>query len=237
MHAIHPDETLRELRNQLSELPDHFSQKEILQPQMPQTYLTRDSRSAFEGIRAPYHLEFKSYLMQQLSYGTQVGELAKIARRTATYLEMKHKMKGKTVAKTDGKILVGHGRSPAWLELAAFIRDRLRLDYEEFNRETPAGLSNKERLLTMLDSSCFAFLVMTAEDDQADGSTRARQNVIHEAGLFQGRYGFERAIVMLEEGCEPFSNIEGIGQIRFPKGNIKAAFEEVRQVLEQEKII
>jgi predicted nucleotide-binding protein len=53
-----------------------------------------------------------------------------------------------------------------------------------------------------------------------------RMNVIHEAGLFQGRLGFTRAIVMLEEGCEEFSNIEGLGQIRFPNNNIKAAFHD-----------
>ncbi len=62
-------------------------------------------------------------------------------------------------------------------------------------------------------------------------------NVVHEAGLFQGRLGFSRAIILLEEGCEEFSNIHGLGQIRFPKGNIKAVFEDVRQLLEREKII
>ena len=40
---------------------------------------------------------------------------------------------------------------------------------------------------------------------------------MHEAGLFQGRLGFTRAIIMLEEGCEEFSNIEGLGQIRFER--------------------
>ena len=62
----------------------------------------------------------------------------------------------------------------------------------------------------------------------------ARMNVIHEVGLFQGRLGFERASIMLEDGCEEFSNVQGLGQIRFPKGNIKAAFEEVRAVIERE---
>ena len=78
---------------------------------------------------------------------------------------------------------------------------------------------------------------MTAEDEQADGNHHARMNVIHEAGLFQGRLGFARAIILLEEGCQEFSNIQGLGQIRFPKGNIKAAFEEVRQVLEREGLV
>jgi predicted nucleotide-binding protein len=47
----------------------------------------------------------------------------------------------------------------------------------------------------MLDAAAIAFLVMTAEDERADGSVQARMNVIHEAGLFQGCLGFMRAIV------------------------------------------
>lgn len=70
---------------------------------------------------------------------------------------------------------------------------------------------------------------MTGEDE-VDGKLRARENVVHEVGLFQGRLGFGRAIVLLEEGCEEFSNIQGLGQIRFPKGNISAKFEEIRAV-------
>ncbi len=73
-------------------------------------------------------------------------------------------------------------------------------------------------------------LVMTAEDEQVDGKLRARMNVVHEAGLFQGRLGFTKAIILLEERCEEFSNIEGLGQIRFPEGNIGAAFEEIRRL-------
>ena len=134
-------------------------------------------------------------------------------------------------------MFIGHGHSDAWRDLKEFIQVRLKLHCHEFNGETPAGKSTKERLLTMLDSSCFALLVMTAEDEQADGLKRSRQNVVHEAGLFQGRYGFERAIIMLEDGCDSFSNIDGIGRIPFPKGNIKAAFEEIRRVLERERII
>jgi predicted nucleotide-binding protein len=50
-----------------------------------------------------------------------------------------------------------------------------------------------------------------------DGKLHARLNVIHEAGLFQGRLGFNKAIILLEEGCEEFSNIHGLGHIPFPK--------------------
>jgi len=57
------------------------------------------------------------------------------------------------------------------------------------------------------------------------------------AGLFHGKLGFNRAIVHLKEGCEEFSNIHGLGQIQFPKGNIAAKFEEIRRVLEREGLI
>jgi len=88
----------------------------------------------------------------------------------------------------------------------------------------------------MLDNAVFAFLVMTAEDERADGTKHARGNVIHEAGLFQGRLGFDKAIILLEDGCSEFSNIVGLTQIRFPQGNIMAKSEEIRRVLEREGI-
>jgi predicted nucleotide-binding protein len=76
---------------------------------------------------------------------------------------------------------------------------------------------------------------MTAADTHADASAHARENVIHESGLFQGRLGFKRAIILLEEGCEQFSNIHGLTRIPFPKGNLEPVFEKVRQVLEREQ--
>lgn len=135
------------------------------------------------------------------------------------------------------RIFIGHGRSPAWRVLKDFIQERLKLEWDEFNREATAGLSTKERLQAMLDQATFAFLIMTAEDERADGTKVARANVVHEVGLFQGRLGFARAIVLLEEGCEEFSNIVGITQIRFPKGQVEAVFEEVRRVLERENVL
>ncbi|HPA83150.1 MAG TPA: nucleotide-binding protein [Thermoanaerobaculales bacterium] len=135
------------------------------------------------------------------------------------------------------RIFIGHGRSPVWRVLKDFVQERLKLEWDEFNREATAGLSTKERLQAMLDHATFAFLIMTAEDERADGTKVARANVVHEVGLFQGRLGFERAIVLLEDGCEEFSNIVGITQIRFPPGKVETIFEEVRRVLEREKVL
>jgi predicted nucleotide-binding protein len=135
------------------------------------------------------------------------------------------------------KVFIGHGRASAWKDLKDFLQDRLKLPWDEFNRESPAGKSTKERLEEMLSQAGFAFVIMTAEDEHADETLHARENVIHEAGLFQGKIGFSKAIILLEEGCKEFSNIHGLGQIRFPKGHIMAASEEIRRVLEREKLI
>ena len=86
----------------------------------------------------------------------------------------------------------------------------------------------------MLTKSSFALLVLTAEDETTDGTKRARQNVVHETGLFQGRLGFTKAIVLLEEGAEEFSNLYGIQQIRFKKGNIKETFGDVLATIRRE---
>ena len=124
-----------------------------------------------------------------------------------------------------------------WWELKDFLKNTLSLAVDEFNRVPVAGVSNTDRLNKMLDSAIFAFLVMTGEDEQPSGELRPRENVVHEAGLFQGHLGFERAIVLLEEGCEKFSNNAGLGHINFPKGNIRAAFQDIREVLEREGIL
>jgi predicted nucleotide-binding protein len=134
-------------------------------------------------------------------------------------------------------VFIGHGRSLVWRELKDFLEERLGLSVDEFNRVPVAGIATSARLSEMLDAAAFAFLVMTAEDEQTDGKMRARENVVHEVGLFQGRLGFARAIVLVEDGCGEFSNIHGLGQIRFPTGNTAAKFEDIRAVLEREGVV
>jgi predicted nucleotide-binding protein len=233
------DDTLKGMRNSIANLRSCGSAELFAHDWLPGgQQMVRDPRAlASMALQVPHHMRYKAWLMERVSYGIQAGELAKLTKQVVKYLRYTMNLKGTTVAKTDGRIFIGHGRSNAWRDLKDFLQDRLGLQWEEFNRESAAGFATKERLEALLDGSSFAFLVMTAEDEQTDGSIRARANVIHEVGLFQGRLGFERAIILLEDGCEEFSNIIGLGQIRFPKSNIMAKSEEIRRVLEREKII
>jgi hypothetical protein len=135
------------------------------------------------------------------------------------------------------RVFIGHGRSPLWRELKDFLADRLSLSWDEFNRESAAGIATSARLEKMLSDATFAFLIMTAEDEHSDATVHARENVVHEVGLFQGKLGMQRAIILREDGCQVFSNIHGLTYIGFPRGRIGATFEEIRRVLERERII
>ena len=70
--------------------------------------------------------------------------------------------------------------------------DRLHLTIDEFNSVSTAGVATSNRLEEMLDNAAFAFLILTAEDEQADRTLRARENVVHETGLFQGNSALKR---------------------------------------------
>ena len=133
-----------------------------------------------------------------------------------------------------GKIFIGHGRSLLWRELHDHLRDLHGFDVEAYEVGARAGHAVRDVLESMLTSSSMAFLVMTGEDETADDNIRARQNVVHELGLFQGKLGFPRGIALVEEGTELFTNMAGIQQIRFSKGNIKETFGEVVATIRRE---
>jgi hypothetical protein len=135
------------------------------------------------------------------------------------------------------RVFLGHGRDLTWLLVKEFVHERLGLSIDEFDREPVAGSTVARRLETMLDRCTFAVITMTAEDEHSDGSWHARENVVHEIGLAQGRFGCERSIVLLEEGCETFSNLDGRLQLRYPRGSIGAAFEPLRRVFEREGLL
>ena len=166
------------------------------------------------------------------------GELEKRVAHVRRLVDSLESLPQATKTQLQGKrIFIGHGRSPLWRELKDFIAGRLGLPWDEFNREPVAGVTTSERLERMMSDAAFAFLIMTAEEEHADSKVHARPNAIHEVGLFQGKLGIRRAIVLLEEGCSEFSNITGLSQIRFPHGDIAARFEEIRRVLERERIV
>lgn len=231
-----PDPVLAGLKSELEKLEplSGFEIAKIWSPKGP--VMSRDTLALGQGKQVPPHTSVRADIASITQSFGICGAAADVCTKAASHLERKSRKR--LPAEKSGKtVFIGHGRSAAWRELQEFVQNRLGLQWDEFNRVSVAGVSNVARLQEMLGSAAFAFVVLTAEDELADGDIQARMNVVHEAGLFQGRLGFTKAIVLLEEGCKEFTNIQGLGQIRFPRGRISSAFEEVRRVLEREGLI
>jgi predicted nucleotide-binding protein len=200
-------------------------------------FVIRDMQAAEGGWQPAAHQVVIAGVMHIKSPYAAARQLAAICRNLGMHLEGESLESEMAVVQLGSKVFIGHGgTSGEYLKLGVWLTD-LGLEWEVFDRRPTAGMSIKERLQEMLDNAQIAFLIMTPEDEDAGGKMRARANVIHEVGLFQGRLGWLKAIVLLEEGCEDFSNIDGVGQIHYPRANIKAVFDDIRQVLQREGVL
>lgn len=130
-------------------------------------------------------------------------------------------------------VFIGHGHSSIYKHVETFLEKRLGLEPLTFESGPRVGMTNVDVLKTCLNRARFAILVLTPEDEEVGGK-RARQNVVHEIGLFQGRLGFERVALLRQSGVEEFSNLEGLQELRFTQDNIRVVFEDLRAVLERE---
>jgi predicted nucleotide-binding protein len=135
--------------------------------------------------------------------------------------------------KNNVTVFIGHGKTKQWEKLKSHLQDKHDIDVIAYETGARAGHTIRDILDSMSDESSIALLILTGEDKTETG-VRARQNVIHECGLFQGKLGFERAIMLVEEGIELASNFDGIQQLRFKKGRISEVFGDVVATIRRE---
>lgn len=129
-------------------------------------------------------------------------------------------------------VFISHGRSSAWKDVARFIEVSLDVPTMELSESPNRGRTIIQKLDEETNNCSFAVIVITAEDEMASGDIRARQNVVHEIGFFQGRVGLQNVLFLMEEGVQGFSNIDGIVYESFKKNHIKSTFERIRQEIE-----
>ena len=137
----------------------------------------------------------------------------------------------KEFEKEDFKIFIGHGRNKQWRDLKDHLDEKHGFKVICYEIISTPGITIKNTLESMLERCSFALLIFTGKDIDNRGLIHARENVIHELGLFQGKLGFDNAIILLEEDVKEFSNIVGLNQIRFSKGNIKEIFGDIVSIL------
>ncbi|MFJ6536750.1 TIR domain-containing protein [Paenarthrobacter sp. NPDC091711] len=129
-------------------------------------------------------------------------------------------------------MFIGHGRSHDWRTLKDALHEHHGFEVETFETKPRAGYTIPEVIDGMARTNTLAIIILTAEDEQADGSVRARENVVHEVGFFQGRLGLKRAILVMEDGVSEFSNIHGI--VHLPYKNIREVVGEVLGIIRRE---
>lgn len=125
------------------------------------------------------------------------------------------------------RIFISHGRSDLWRQVQAYIEKDIGIPTLELAQEANRGRTVLQKLWEESSKCSFAVIVMTGDDLAADGTPRARENVMHEIGLFQGRYGLENVCVLHEENTNIPTNIHGLVYIPFAKGNIREVLGEL----------
>lgn len=130
------------------------------------------------------------------------------------------------------KIFITHGRSELWKDVARYIEKDLNVNTVELSEAPNRGRTIIQKLDEESDDCHFAIVILSAEDEMSSGSLRARQNVVHEIGFFQGKFGLDKVVFLKEEGVEWFSNIEGVVYEEFNKGYIRSTFPRIQKEIE-----
>lgn len=122
------------------------------------------------------------------------------------------------------RIFISHGSSKDWMQVQNYIEKDLELDTLELAQEPNKGRTVLQKLNEESDKCSYTVVVMTGDDIISEGEIRARENVMHEIGFFQGKYGLEKVCLLYEEGTKIPSNIHGLVYIPFPPNVITATF-------------
>lgn len=127
-------------------------------------------------------------------------------------------------AKAGQRVFISHGRAPDWREVQAYVEKVIGLSTLELAQEANLGRTILGKLAEASEQCDSAVIVMTGDDHGTGGEVKARENVIHEIGFFQGKYGLDRVCLLYEEGVSIPSNIHGLVYAAFPRGVVSASF-------------
>ena len=163
---------------------------------------------------------------RRLFYGRQ--QLERLGRDVDQVLEIRANSElsqpAVQAAKELKRVFISHGRSSDWREVQAYIERDIGLATLELAQEPNAGQTIIEKLENNAASCGSAVIVMTGDDIDADGQARARENVMHEIGFFQAKYGRSRVCLLHEEAVSIPTNLSGVVYVPFPKGGVGSSF-------------
>lgn len=182
-------------------------------------------------------VELGSYLGLSLAHAKasqSAGEFA-LPDLSRGFLERVETTSGPAPLRSD--VFLVHHDSPYRDLVRRFIESDCGLCVHEVRSSDVAEPDFDEYLTTQVPCCSFAVCLLGKDESMADGRFRADQNVVYQAGFFQGRYGFGRVAMLTEEGCDGFSNIAGIVRLDFTAPRIESTFIELRRMLQREGVM
>jgi hypothetical protein len=119
-------------------------------------------------------------------------------------------------------VFIIHGHSEArWRELKEMIRG-FGLKPVVLQETSSGGMTTLIEKFESCAADCrFAMAIFTKDDVVENGGRKyfqARPNVIYELGWFAAKLGRSRVLLLLEEGVDILSDLQGVEQVRFARG-------------------
>ncbi|MBR4481093.1 MAG: nucleotide-binding protein [Prevotella sp.] len=158
--------------------------------------------------------------------GTYKALISRIQRN------MKEKRNNEVISKN--KVFIVHGHNEAIREKVARVVERLGLGAIILNEIPNEGGTIIEKFEKNSSEADFVIVLLTADDEckakqEREFKYRARQNVIFELGFFIGKISRSHLFILLEEGVEVPSDLNGIGYTPMNDGWDRSLVKELRR--------
>jgi predicted nucleotide-binding protein len=160
------------------------------------------------------------------------AQMERLARDIEQLLEIRANSElRQPTPEASNRVFLSHGRSNDWRQVQPFIEKDCGLATLELAQEPSLGRTVIEKLEDNAALCDGAVIVMTGDDIVSGTEARVRENVMHEIGFFQGKFGRTSVVLMHEDGASIPTNLGGVVYIPFPKGSIASGFHVLQREL------
>ncbi len=145
-----------------------------------------------------------------------------------------------SLAPTTKNVFVIHGKDELNMHrLCGILRNECGVTPVVMSAKPGMSRSLSDKFEKEASTCSFAFALFTLDDIvSVQGGTygQARPNVIYETGWFIGRLGLKRIVLLLQDGVEMHTDLQGVSRIHF-RDDVSEKFLVIQQELRAGKLI
>ena len=127
------------------------------------------------------------------------------------------------------KVFIVHGHDETLKQKVARLLERQNIKAIILNETPNLGRTIIEKIEAYARDVDAAICLFTADDEMADGSKRARQNVVFETGYFCGKIGRKNTIIVAESDVINLSDLDGVVYLSKDKWEVNV-LKELREI-------